>query len=413
MVTAVQWKIGSLAAVLSGLGMMLACSALPAGTNAAEAQPAAHASRACIRPITLAAVGDVLLHGTFQRWAAEQPEGFYAAMAPVQDLMQGADVTIANLEGPAAANISRGFNREIPEPPRRYDDDAYTGYPRFNYHPSIIRDLQRLGVDVLQTANNHSLDRGGIGIDRTLAAMDAARMPNTGTRRSGVRAPAGYRWSTSYTVRRDGRDYRFAFISCTYGTNGIPDPLSQVLKCFDQRAELLAQVRALHADRGNAAVIVMPHWGDEYQPRPNPAQTALAQELADAGATAIIGTHPHVVQPEAMLTTRDGRRVPVMYSLGNFVSYQIGLPRLATAIYMLGFTPTRDGRLAATMTGWIPLRMRTGAVLSVDPLDRLPEAEAAPFRAHLLETLAAGNRLPADPAAYWNRSAAPVCAPER
>lgn len=402
MVTAAQRMIGWAGA----FGMVTACGALP--TNAVQTRT----PPPCIRPITMAAVGDVLLHGPFQRWASEQPDGFFAAMRPVQDLLQGADVAIANLEGPAAANVARGSNREIAQPPSRYDDNIYTGYPLFNYHPSIIRDLQRLGIDMLQNANNHALDRGSLGVDRTIAALDAARMPHTGTRLSNAR-PAGYRWSTTYTVRRGGHSYRFAFISCTYGTNGVPDTRAQVLKCYDQRDELLAQVRALHADRGNAAVIVMPHWGVEYQPQPDANQTALAQELAEAGATAIIGTHPHVVEPEAMLRTRDGRTVPVVYSLGNFVSYQQGLPRLATVIYMLGFTPTRDGRLAATMTGWIPLRMRTGAVASVDPLDRLPEAEAAPYRAHLLETFAADRKLPADPDAYWSRTAAPVCAPER
>ncbi|MGQ0661957.1 MAG: hypothetical protein ACT4N3_13960, partial [Sphingosinicella sp.] len=49
-VTAVQWRIGSLAAMISGLGMILACSALPTGTNAAEAQTASRAAAACIRP---------------------------------------------------------------------------------------------------------------------------------------------------------------------------------------------------------------------------------------------------------------------------------------------------------------------------------------------------------------------------
>jgi hypothetical protein len=406
-----QSMIGSVAGVIGAFGMVAACGALPtnaASTAEAQAYPR---PRPCITPIVMAAVGDVLLHDAFQRWAADQAEGFFAAMAPVQDLMQGADVTIANLEGPAAANIALGGS-EVAAPATRYDGNVYKGYPLFNYHPSIIGDLQRLGVDVLQTANNHSLDRGGLGVDRTVQAMNAARMPHTGTRLSTARH-AGFRWSTSYTVRRGGHRYKFAFISCSYGTNGVPDPRAQVLKCFDQRAELLAQVRALHADRSNAAVIVMPHWGDEYQPLPNAAQTALAQDMADAGATAIIGTHPHVVQPEVMLRTRDGRTVPVVYSLGNFVSHQQGLPRLATAIYLLGFTPTRDGRLAATMTGWIPLRMRTGASISVDALDRLPEAEAAPYRAHLLRTFAADKKLPADPAAYWNRTAAPVCAPER
>lgn len=409
MVTPEQWRIGSVVIGIGTLGL-LAWSLLP-DDSAQSPHTQTAPPPPCIRPIVMAAVGDVLLHGPFQRWAAAQPEGFFAAMAPVQDLLQGADVTVANLEGPAAANIAGSTGREVAAPATRYDGAVYDGYPLFNYHPSIIGDLQRLGVDVLQTANNHALDRGSLGVDRTLAAMDAARMPHTGTRPSTARA-AGYRWSTSYTVRRDGHAYKFAFIACTFSTNGLPDRRAQVLHCYDQRAELLAQVRALRADRSNAAVIVMPHWGIEYQPRPAAQEVALAQDMAEAGATAIIGTHPHVVQPEAMLTTRDGRTVPVVYSLGNFVSNQIGLPRLATVIYLLGFTPTRDGGLAATMTGWIPLRMRTGAN-SVDALDRLSEGEAAPYRAHLLRTFAADKLLPADPAAYWNRSAAPVCAPAR
>ena len=409
MVTPQQWRIGSVVIGIGALGL-LAWSLLP-GDKAQSPQQQADAPPQCIRPITLAAVGDVLLHGPFQRWASLQPEGFFAAMEPVKDLIEGADVAVANLEGPAAANLVGANGTPVAEPPTRYDGRVYDGYPLFNYHPSIIRDLQRVGFDVLQTANNHSLDRGSLGVDRTAAALDAARMPYFGTRRSTVPA-AGFRWSTSYTVRRDGHAYKFAFIACTFSTNGLPDRRRQVLHCYEQRAELLAQVRALRADRSNAAVIVMPHWGIEYQPRPAAQEVALAQDMAEAGATAIIGTHPHVVQPEAMLTTRDGRTVPVVYSLGNFVSNQIGLPRLATAIYLVGFTPTRDGRLAATRTGWIPLRMRTGAN-SVDALDRLSEGEAAPFRAHLLRTFAADKLLPPDPAAYWSRSSAPVCAPER
>jgi hypothetical protein len=399
----------SMIAMFAGLGMAAACGALPDGDNAAQPNAAqASAPPACIRPIVMAAVGDVLLHGPFQRWASQQPEGFYAAMEPVKDLLEGADIAIANLEGPAAANLVGANGREVPAPPTRYDGRVYDGYPLFNYHPTIIRDLQRIGIDVLQTANNHSLDRGSPGVDRTIAALEEARIPFTGTRRANA-SPANFRWSTSYTVRRDNHDYKFAFISCTYATNGLPDRRNQVLHCHDP--ELLRQVSALHADRSNAAVIVMPHWGDEYQPRPNAYQTGLAQRMADAGATAIIGTHPHVVQPEEMLTTRDGRRVPVVYSLGNFVSNQIGLPRLSTAISIMGFTPTRDGRLAATRTGWIPLRMRTAGGNSVDALDRLSDGEAAPFRAHLLRTFDADKKLPADPARYWNRTSQPVCAP--
>lgn len=397
------WVLGS--AAVAATGAVLAYGALATGHSDAAQGPV----RDCIKPITMAAVGDVLLHGAFQQWAAQQEEGFYASMKPVQDLLEGADVTIGNLEGPAAANIAVG-GREVAPPASRYDNNVYKGYPLFNYHPSIITDLQKMGFDVLQTANNHSMDRGVLGVDRTLAALDAAKMPHTGTRLSTAN-PSGYKWWTTYTVRRGERSYKFAFISCSFSNNGNPNPRSQVLQCYEQRDELLAQVRAMRFDKSNAAVIVMPHWGIEYQPLPAPQETALAQELADAGATAIIGTHPHVVQPEAMLTTRDGRQVPIVYSLGNFVSYQIGLPRLSTVIYMVGFTPARDGRLAATMTGWIPLRMKTAGEMSVDPLDRLPEAETAPYSAHLLKTFAAEKKLPADAAAYWSRTGKEVCTP--
>jgi hypothetical protein len=111
-----------------------------------------------------------------------------------------------------------------------------------------------------------------------------------------------------------------------------------------------------------------------------------------------------VVQPEVTLTTSDGRAVPVVYSLGNFISRQIGLPRLTTVIHMLGFEPGEDGKLAATRSGWIPLRMNTEGTMQIDPLDRISSAEGAPYLAHLLETFDADKRLPADPANFWGVS---------
>lgn len=350
----------------------------------------------CEEPITLAAVGDVLLHDAFQEWAAQQAQGYYAAMAPVADLMQAADITVANLEGPAAKNLTGLGREEVATPATIYDGKAYRGYPLFNYHPSIVSDLRKLGVDVLQTANNHSLDRGSLGADRTIDAIDNVGLARTGTRRA-LEWSKDYDWSATFTVMRGETEYTFAFLACTYGTNGVPDKKGQVLHCYDQRDEVLANIRKLRADPNIAAIVVLPHWGKEYEPLQENMQAGLAQDMAEAGATAIIGTHPHVVQPEAMLTTRDGRTVPVLYSLGNFISRQIGLPRLTTVIYMLGFQPGEDGKLSVTQTGWIPLRMKTEGTMRIDPLDRIPEFEAAPYLAHLLETYSAEKRLAAEP----------------
>jgi poly-gamma-glutamate synthesis protein (capsule biosynthesis protein) len=394
-------------AAMGGVAALSACDGAPGdGAGQAEAE-----APACITPITVAAVGDFLLHGPLQRFAAQQDKGMQAVMAPVEDLIQGADLALANLEGPAAENLVGLSGQEVPTPPSRYDGRAYGGYPMFNYHPSVVSDLKATGFDLLQTANNHSVDRGSKGVDKTLDALEAAKMPGTGTRRADAKRE-GHDWSGRFTVRRGKDAYQFAVVACTYGTNGLPDPKSQVLLCYDQREELLDQVRTLSADKDIAAVIVMPHWGNEYQPQPDGAQTTLAQELADAGAAAVIGSHPHVVQPDTVLTAKDGRGVPVAYSLGNFVSRQIGLPKLTSVIYLLGFTPAKGGKLAATLTGWIGLRMQTGAVFSIDPLDRLSEAEAAPYYAHLLRSFSADTRLPADPKVFWNRASKPVCAGE-
>lgn len=375
----------------------------PAIPSSAKEETVSDCPEADAQPITVAAVGDVLLHDAFQEWASKQADGYYTAMKPVADLMRAADITVANLEGPAARNLTGLGREEVATPSTIYDGKAYRGYPLFNYHPSIVTDLRRLGVDVLQTANNHSLDRGSLGADRTLDAIDDAGLARTGTRRA-VEWSKDYNWAATFTVMHAETEYTFAFLACTYGTNGVPDKKAQVLHCYDQRAEVLANIRTLRADPNIAAVVVLPHWGVEYSPLPEPKQIALAQDMADAGATAIIGTHPHVVQPEVTLTTSDGRTVPVVYSLGNFISRQIGLPRLTTVIHMLGFEPGKDGKLAATRSGWIPLRMKTDGTMQIDPLDRISSAEGAPYLAHLLETFDADKRLPADPANFWGTS---------
>ena len=399
----------SLGAAIGCFGSAMAMQSAPAPTSPI---PEEETVTECEEPpITLAAVGDVLLHDAFQEWASQQPEGYYAAMKPVADLMRGADVTVANLEGASAKNIVGLNGQLVSTPPRIYDGKAYSGYPLFNYHPSVVTDLKRLGVDVLQTANNHSLDRGSKGADLTLDAIEDAGLVSTGTRRASAWAK-DHDWSARFTVERGGTDYTFAFLACTYGTNGIADKKGQVLHCYDQREEVLENIRKLHADDSVSAVVVLPHWGKEYEPLPENLQQGLAQDMANAGATAIIGGHPHVVQPERMLKASDGRTVPVLYSLGNFISRQIGLPRLTTIIYMLGFEPDSAGKLAVTKSGWVPLRMKTEGTMSLDALDRIPTSEGAPYLSHLLETFPADKRLPADPAGYWN-NAPRACAIEQ
>jgi poly-gamma-glutamate synthesis protein (capsule biosynthesis protein) len=296
--------------------------------------------------LTIAAVGDVLLHGRLQQQAFRESDGYVSLWRGVKPLLEQADVTYANLEGPTAAGVdARG--KSVSDPGRTFDNRVYTSYPMFNYHPTLLDDLMASGVDVVSTANNHSLDRRALGADRTIDALEARGLPFTGTRRAGETRE----WHT--ITEKNG--FRLAWLACTYGTNGIPDPQDQVLLCFRDADEIEAIVRDLSTRVD--AVIVTPHWGDEYHARPNSQQVALGKRLLEAGALAVIGSHPHVLQPWQKHITADGRETFIIYSLGNFVSGQRHLPRRSTLLLYLGLTRTPEGRTVVNGARYVPLHM--------------------------------------------------------
>lgn len=294
--------------------------------------------------VSVALVGDVLLHEALQRIGYGY--GFAAIWQAAVPILSAADVAIANLEVPTAPGFARGGGRR-PDPGPVFDGVVHTDYPQFNAHPSVIDALRAAGVDAVTVANNHALDRGPAGLEATLGELAARGMPATGAIPGG--APR------DFAVRLPTRLGTLVLIGCTYGTNGIPDPRRQVLHCFEDRTELLAAVRADAARPGTAGVIVLPHWGDEYSHSPNAAQRRLAGELAQAGALAVVGAHPHVVQPWAWPQGPRGR-VPVIHSLGNFVAAQTALPRRAGILAWLELCPTAAG-VAVGAAGHLPMVM--------------------------------------------------------
>ena len=82
-------------------------------------------------------------------------------------------------------------------------------------------------------------------------------------------------------------------------------------------------MKAMKAE-GAEATIVYIHWGEEYQLDPNGSQKKIAQKLCDMGVDVIVGGHPHVVQPMALLTsgTDAAHKTVCIYSIGNSVSNQ-------------------------------------------------------------------------------------------
>ncbi len=310
--------------------------------QAPPVNPCADAER-----VRLTIVGDVLLHWPIQQTGYRY--GFRKMWAQADPYLAWGDLTIGNMEGPVAPGVDQS-GRKVGDPGPVYGTGVYTGFPMFNYHPQILKELKASGFDLMTTANNHAMDRGSLGADLTLREMAKAGLGAVGTIRSGA--------ARQFAVRRGTALGTVSFIGCSFSTNGNPDPKRQVLLCYGNRSELLSLVRREAADPSVAAVIILPHWGQEYSSTPDTQQVALARDLAAAGATAIVGTHPHAVQPFRLLNTGRGQVVPVVYSTGNFIAMQTEMPSRVGAMALLEMCRAPDGNgLTVNRLGWIAEQM--------------------------------------------------------
>ena len=274
-------------------------------------------------------VGDILIHDGIYSAIAAGKQDFSEIWRKVVPLFTKADFSMANLEGPAALGIDVN-GRDHGDVGFTYDKNIYSGTNfSFNYHPRILSDLKRSGIDLLTVANNHSLDRKAIGIDRTLEAASKINLPTVGARSSKDRSGEFHR-----IVNIQGLNV--AVIGCTEMTNGNPDSAQQLLWCYKNASQIEATIRELKGRSDIHAILVYPHWGQEYSNNPDSSQRTYARRFLDAGATAVIGSHPHVLQPWEKYVTRDGRETLIAYSLGNFVAYQRGVDKKTGVVLYLG-----------------------------------------------------------------------------
>jgi len=249
--------------------------------------------------IKLLFAGDVMGHVTQIKGAwrdgGDTCYHYHPVFQWVKDYISAADIAVANLEVTLAGA-------------------PYTGYPKFSTPSSLVCALQDVGFDVLLTANNHALDRGKKGMERTLNVLDSIGIMHTGTFRDSVE------WNAHYPLMIEKNNFRLALLNYTYSTNGIAVEKPNVVNYIDtlRMAADLAKAHELKPD----FVITCIHWGEEYMNKENATQRQLASFLARNGCHLVVGAHPHVVQPFAKIPVSDGDSVFVAYSLGNFVSNQ-------------------------------------------------------------------------------------------
>ena len=264
----------------------------------------------------LVAIGDILIHQSVYKDALND-QGVYdfsPMFEKVKPFLESADIAVANQET-MIGGIELGLS----------------SYPTFNSPFEIGDALKDVGIDMVTLANNHTMDKGEQGIMNALNHWDRIGMPYTGAFKSEEDR------EVIRTVSKNGID--FAFLSYSYGTNGlpVPDDKPYLINLIDLSliAEDIEKAKGL-----SDVVVVSMHWGNEYEEMPNQSQIDLANQLSIMGVDIIIGHHPHVLQPIDWIERSDGSRTFVLYSLGNFLSAQEGLVRLTGGIGGVEVTKT-------------------------------------------------------------------------
>lgn len=189
-----------------------------------------------------------------------------------------------------------------------------SSYPTFNSPQEVGDAFIKAGFNLVSLANNHTLDKG------TKAVLNSAEYwsKQTNVMTAGSYSSAEDK-ARSHVGEKNG--IKYAFFAYTVTTNGIKVPAGkEYLVNVYSDEKVKADIEAV---KGEADVILVSmHWGEEYTHTPTAEQRRIAQYLADLGVSVIIGAHPHVIQPIEHI----GNTV-VIYSLGNFISGQIGIER--------------------------------------------------------------------------------------
>ncbi|MBF8982632.1 CapA family protein [Lutibacter sp. B2] len=265
--------------------------------------------------IQILAVGDIMVHGPQLRAQYDtttQEYDFLNNFQFVKPYIQRADVAVCNLETTFGGN-----------------DKKYSSFPRFNTPDSLVHALKDTGLDVIATANNHCLDTGADGVIRTNQIVKNAGLDVIGTTINENEEPF---------VIKNIKGIKVGFISYTYETrpygkyktlNGlkIPTSFEKNINTFnydhlDQELQKMHMNINAMKEKGAELIIFYVHWGNEYHRNPNAYQKKMAKALANFDVDLIFGSHPHVVQPIEFIESDTGKKVMVVYSMGNFLSNQ-------------------------------------------------------------------------------------------
>lgn len=236
--------------------------------------------------VVIQAAGDLMLGGRWEQQVARND--YFHPFEKIAAELKKSDITLVNLEAPLT---DRGSE---------YTDKKY----RFRIKPQAAAALKQAGITTVTLANNHSMDYGAVGLFDTLQQLDKAGIGyvGAGENLAAARRPLIY----------DIRGTKVALL-------GYSLTLPQEFWAGEKRAgtapllEKLVKEDITLARKQASIVLVTAHWGEEGTTRLREYQPRLARIMIDAGADAVIGHHPHILQG-----VETYKRGIIFYSLGNF-----------------------------------------------------------------------------------------------
>lgn len=270
------------------------------------------------RDIVISGTGDIM----FYEWQLEraydeasQSFDFSDSFQYISKYLESSALVVGNLETTLAGK----------------DKGVYTNYygyganmqdMNFNSPEAAADNLKAAGFDVLSTANEHALDSKTDGLLNTLKTIKASGLEAVGTKEA-----AG---AKNYVIKKaSGMNVGIAAYTNKL-TTAADETNSGLINSMDNYSEekinaICSDIKQMKAE-GAEVVIVMLHFGEDYQETPDDNQKNTAHKLAEAGADVIFGSHPHTLQPIEIYPVKnaDGteKNTAIIYSMGNFLSSQ-------------------------------------------------------------------------------------------
>lgn len=341
---------------------------------------------------SLAITNDFLMRNNIQKIAQSSMDasisksdervasGFLHLFENISKYISCVDLAFCNLETPLAKNLTTKsmfdesgryitVEKTIPDNVL-FDNYIYGFAPLFyfyNVHPAFALALKKVGWAIVNTANNHAVDRLSNGIDRTIESLNKYGIDYVGTVsfKKLKDNNASDAWDIKPYVIREINGIRIAFFGATRFVNENWKRLYQPTDRYNQvckfgKGLLVSRVNGKNIPRiiewfkrakevdGADIIILFAHWGlSLFDKRdghsPDFLQKKWCRELFEGGADIIVGGHTHTLQPGLKYKTRDGRETFVAYSLGNFIAEVDYDNKLISSILYLNLVKNKTG----------------------------------------------------------------------